>query len=216
MFASRTDARTDAALGRPVPVSSTCSWTPATAAAPPTSYCTMCDSESRITSSPGRVCAATDVRLPIVPLGTYTAAALPTSAATRSSRSVTVGSSPHTSSPTSAAAIAARIPASGTVSVSLRRSTVTRASCGAAPMVVVRDHARAIATGALGAVQRLVGEREQLTGAVGVLGEGGAADAHGHGKPAVVGELDDRLRDRVADLLGNQPRITRAGVVHHH
>src|SRR5438132_815573 len=61
----------------------------------------------------------------IVPVGTHTAASLPSSAATRSCSVLTVGSSPYTSSPTSAAAIAARIPAVGRVTVSDRRSTIS-------------------------------------------------------------------------------------------
>src|SRR5438128_6135925 len=51
-----------------------------------------------------------------------TAASLPSESATRSSNLFTVGSSPKTSSPTSAAAMAARMPAVGLVTVSLRRS----------------------------------------------------------------------------------------------
>src|SRR5262245_36358068 len=58
----------------------------------------------------------------MVPEGTNRAASLPSSAATRSSRRLSVGSSLKTSSPTSAEAIAARIPAVGRVTVSLRRS----------------------------------------------------------------------------------------------
>src|SRR6185312_5175444 len=61
--------------------------------------------------------------LPIVPLGTNRAASLPIMAAARCSSLFTVGSSPYTSSPTSASAIAARIAAEGRVTVSLRKST---------------------------------------------------------------------------------------------
>ena len=57
-------------------------------------------------SSPGRVCERAEIRLPIEPDGTYTAASLPSVAATSASSAITVGSSPQTSSPTSAAAIA--------------------------------------------------------------------------------------------------------------
>ena len=49
-------------------------------------------------------------------------ASLPSSSAARSSRALTVGSSPNTSSPTSAAAIARRIASVGVVTVSERRS----------------------------------------------------------------------------------------------
>src|SRR5438067_7185427 len=60
----------------------------------------------------------------IVPDGTYSEASLPRTAATRSCRRLTLGSSPKTSSPTSAAAMAARMPALGRVTVSLRKSTM--------------------------------------------------------------------------------------------
>ncbi len=58
----------------------------------------------------------------MLPEGTNSAASLPSSAAARSSSKLMVGSSPNTSSPTSAAAIAWRMPADGLVTVSLRRS----------------------------------------------------------------------------------------------
>jgi len=58
----------------------------------------------------------------MVPLGNQSAACLPSSAATRSCSAFTVGSSPYWSSPTGAAAIAARISADGRVTVSERRS----------------------------------------------------------------------------------------------
>ncbi len=48
---------------------------------------------------------------------------MPASAATRRSSSATVGSSPNTSSPTAAAAMARRIAGVGRETVSLRRST---------------------------------------------------------------------------------------------
>src|SRR5215210_24623 len=56
------------------------------------------------------------------------AASLPRSSATYSSRRLTVGSSPKTSSPTAAPAIARRIPSVGFVTVSLRRSIKTPSS----------------------------------------------------------------------------------------
>src|SRR5579884_4041876 len=139
-------------------------------------------SRSRITSSPGFVCAHTATRLPIVPLGTNSAACLPSSAATCASSALTVGSSPQTSSPTSASAIALRIPASGTVKVSLRRSiglpSLVIADQGTPPRSVV-DEAHPVAPRALGAVQRVVGEAQQLARVAGVVGEGHAADADG-------------------------------------
>ena len=57
-----------------------------------------------------------------MPLATNRPASLPRSSAARSSRAITVGSSPKTSSPTSASAMARRIAAVGRVTVSLRRS----------------------------------------------------------------------------------------------
>src|SRR5213594_2123508 len=77
---------------------------------------------SQSNSSPGCVCARTQIWFDMVPDGTNRAASLPSSAATRSCRRMTVGSSPKTSSPTSAAAMAARMPGVGLVTVSLRRS----------------------------------------------------------------------------------------------
>src|SRR6266511_4529012 len=77
---------------------------------------------SQSSSSPGCVWARTQVWFDIVPDGTNRAASLPSSAATRCSSRLSVGSSPKTSSPTSAEAIAARIPAVGRVTVSLRKS----------------------------------------------------------------------------------------------
>src|SRR5262245_40773167 len=73
-------------------------------------------------SSPGWVCAFRQTWLDMVPDGTKRAASLPSRAATRSCRRRTVGSSPKTSSPTSAAAMAARMPGVGLVTVSLRKS----------------------------------------------------------------------------------------------
>src|SRR5579884_1512157 len=82
----------------------------------------MCASASRITSSPRRVWASTAARLAIVPVGTNSAASFPRRAAAASSSRWTVGSSPITSSPRGAAAIAAYIAGVGNVTVSLRRS----------------------------------------------------------------------------------------------
>src|SRR4051794_4242889 len=78
---------------------------------------------SQRTSSPGCVWARMEAWFDMVPDDTNRAASLPSSAATRCSRWLTVGSSPKTSSPTSAAAMAARMPAVGRVTVSLRKST---------------------------------------------------------------------------------------------
>src|SRR5262249_9049801 len=77
---------------------------------------------SQINSSPGCVWTLMPIWLDIVPDGTNRAASLPSSAATRSSKRLTVGSSRATSSPTSAACMAARMAGVGRVTVSLRRS----------------------------------------------------------------------------------------------
>src|SRR6185295_4970232 len=81
---------------------------------------------SQITSRPGRVWRWSAIWLPIVPEGTKSAASRSRVAAASASRRATVGSSPQTSSPTSASAIARRIAASGRVTVSERRSIVVR------------------------------------------------------------------------------------------
>src|SRR5437879_6924076 len=61
--------------------------------------------------------------LPMVPVGTNSAAGLPAISAARSSKRLTVGSSRYTSSPTSASAMARRMDGVGRVTVSLRKST---------------------------------------------------------------------------------------------
>src|SRR5205823_3046660 len=91
----------------------------------PTSYVTTCASASQSSSSPGGTSSCTAIWLAIEPVGANRAASCPNIRATRSSSALTVGSSPYTSSPTSAAAIAARIPAVGRVTVSDRRSTIS-------------------------------------------------------------------------------------------
>ena len=79
----------------------------------------MCAIQSATTASPGRVCVLIATRLHIVPVGIQSAASLPSSPATRACRARTVGSAFFCSSPTSAAAIAARMALVGQVSVSL-------------------------------------------------------------------------------------------------
>ena len=64
----------------------------------------------------------TEIRLPMVPVGTNNAASFPNILAPSSSSSVTVGSSRMTSSPTAQVAMARRIAAVGLVTVSERRS----------------------------------------------------------------------------------------------
>ncbi len=109
-------------VNRPsVPTSTIC--TPALAAAPPASCQAAWHSRLATTSSPGRVSTRRATWLLIVPLGIHSAASLPSSAAQRSCSRLVVGSSPYWSSPTGAAAIAARIASVGRVTVSERRST---------------------------------------------------------------------------------------------
>ncbi|CAM2195470.1 protein of unknown function [Paraburkholderia kururiensis] len=73
-------------------------------------------------SSPRAQCAINAARLLCVPLGKKSPASLPARSAMVSCRRCTVGSSPHTSSPTSARIIAAFMPSLGRVTVSLRKS----------------------------------------------------------------------------------------------
>src|SRR5690606_32783599 len=82
------------------------------------------------TSWPGVVWDKSAAKLAIVPLGRKSAASLPSRNAAFSSRARTVGSSPKTSSPTAARAMASRIASVGWVTVSLRRSmTGSVSSC---------------------------------------------------------------------------------------
>src|SRR5579862_4274498 len=67
-------------------------------------------------------------RLPIEPEGTKRAASRAKISAARDWRRFTVGSSPYTSSPTTASDMARRISELGRVTVSLRRSTACRVS----------------------------------------------------------------------------------------
>src|SRR6185369_4394331 len=63
-------------------------------------------------------------RLLCVPVGTNSAASNPSSAAIFSCSALTLGSSPNTSSPRGAAAMALRMATVGCVTVSLRKSTI--------------------------------------------------------------------------------------------
>ena len=96
--------------------------TPASEAQPPTSHITRWARSSAITSSRGRQWVMRAQALPWVPLVTNSAAGLSNSSATYSSSLLTVGSSPDTSSPTSASAMARRMESVGSVMVSLRSS----------------------------------------------------------------------------------------------
>ncbi len=89
------------------PVSVNC--TPALAAEPPVSCHTAWLSRVTTTSSPGRVSVRSATWLAMVPLGSHSAASLPSRSATASCSRLVVGSSPNWSSPTAAGAIAARI-----------------------------------------------------------------------------------------------------------
>src|SRR5438309_10981087 len=76
-----------------------------------------------MTVVPGSVNSRRASWLPMVPDGTNSAASFPTRSAKASWRALIVGSSPYTSSPTSASAMALRISGVGRVTVSERRST---------------------------------------------------------------------------------------------
>ena len=97
--------------------------TPPSADAPPASLRKICALSPMMISSPRPAWVRIETRLPIVPLATKTAASLPNRSAAIASRRLSVGSSPKTSSPSSASAIARRISGEGWVTVSLRRST---------------------------------------------------------------------------------------------
>ena len=84
------------------------------------------------------VCVSSETRLPIVPLATKIAASLPMRSAAIASRRLTVGSSPSTSSPISALAIAWRMEGDGRVTVSERRSMVRDGCCHWFPTLSVR------------------------------------------------------------------------------
>ena len=82
-------------------------------------------------------CTPTAIRLPIVPDGTNKADAFPNVSAIFSSSLITVGSSPKTSSPTSASAIARRIAGVGFVTVSDRMSITSGHSCLGLPAPIL-------------------------------------------------------------------------------
>ena len=96
--------------------------TPASAACPAPSFQNICAWLPIMISSPGLHQARVAIRLLIVPLAVSSPASWPSSAAARSCNSLMDGSSPNTSSPTSASAIARRIWSVGWVTVSLRKS----------------------------------------------------------------------------------------------
>ena len=101
--------------------------TPEWTAGPPSSEMKTWQFSSPISSSPSSVCSRIAIWFAIVAVGRKIASSCPSKCAARSSSSFTLGSSRRCSSPTAAAAIAARIPFEGLVAVSERRS-ITRAS----------------------------------------------------------------------------------------
>src|SRR5215211_8497411 len=86
----------------------------------------MCAFSSASSSSPGWDRIFSAIWFAIDAVGRYTASSCPSNSAARRSSSSTVGSSRFCSSPTTAAAIAARMPALGRVAVSERRSIIAR------------------------------------------------------------------------------------------
>jgi hypothetical protein len=93
--------------------------TPELAAVPPVSALMMWAVRSAITSSPSRQWTRMAAWLHIVPLGMKTASSLPRISQTRSRSRSTVGPRYFCSSPTSASAMAFRMPGEGLVLVSL-------------------------------------------------------------------------------------------------
>src|SRR3990172_1678512 len=101
-------------------------WTLPRPEAEPASLSRMCERLPTMISSPRPlVCVSIATRLLMVPEAQKRAASLPRLSAAISSRWGTVGSSPRTSSPTSARYIASRIARVGWVTVSLRRSMMS-------------------------------------------------------------------------------------------
>ena len=95
---------------------------------PPSSEMKTWQFSSPISSSPSSVCRRIAIWFAIVAVGRKIASSWPSRRAARSSSSLTVGSSRFCSSPTAAAAIAARMPAVGRVAVSERRSIIVGAA----------------------------------------------------------------------------------------
>src|SRR3990172_3597776 len=82
----------------------------------------MCALSPTIASVPRGQCTRVAMRLLCVPLGVRSAASFPSIFAAISCNWLTLGSSPNTSSPSSADAMASRMSAEGSVTVSLLRS----------------------------------------------------------------------------------------------
>src|SRR5262249_24934437 len=100
-------------------------------ASPAPWFLKICESPSSTPSWPAGAWLMTEIRFPMVPELTKSPAALPSRSAASASSRLTVGSSSHTSSPTSARAMASRMAGVGSVSVSERRSTM---SCTGSPL----------------------------------------------------------------------------------
>src|SRR2546423_15088274 len=176
----------------------------------------MWASASHSTSVAAGAFSRRQIWLPMVPLGTYTAASRSNSAATSASRALTDGSSPYTSSPTSASAIARRMPAVGRVSVSERRSTAP-SSCATSVPQHLGDQE--------GQFQRLLGVEARVAGglvpplqvggldalpAAGALGDvaAGPVDAHAAGVGALGAvRLEEALHlvDDLVEVAGDCP-----------
>src|SRR5581483_8408972 len=154
--------------------------------------------------------------LPMVPEATKSAASLPNRSAARASRRFTVGSSSKTSSPTSAAAIAARMAGVGVVTVSERRSTM---SCMTLPGLGGQAGRRALA----GPPRPLAGgvllpqPLERLIGLVGALqpAEGVGLEEEGLGGGGGAGvvledhlvPLERRLPVLAPDVVVGDPQL---------
>src|SRR5262249_18372306 len=95
---------------------------PECTARPPVSELRMWQRASQMTASPGRVCRRHAMALAMVAEGRKMLASLPSNAATCACKALVVGSSPRCSSPTTAWAMACRMPGVGCVTVSLYRS----------------------------------------------------------------------------------------------
>src|SRR5690349_8220987 len=173
---------------------------PDSTAAAPISARRTCASESATSSSPWATCSRRHSWLAIDPVGAKSASSCPSSSATRCSSRRTVGSSPKTSSPTGASAMARRIAAVGWVRVSESRSTCTDGALGGIRSVLgqhLGDQEGQLE--ALLVVQPRVADRlvalvevgvEDLLGATEALGDVVAGqldvDAPGHGAEALV------------------------------
>src|SRR5262249_20848847 len=101
----------------------------------------MCAVSSTLSSVPRPRRIASAIWFAIVAVGRKTASAWPRKRAARSSSASTVGSSRRCSSPTSAAAIAARISADGFVWVSERRSIIVWRLCLGRGELTIRTRA---------------------------------------------------------------------------